>query len=57
MLSYVRNSYVVIFSTSSKDTFVNKITLALTGYLGREKGKDWKSDRFYFLRDLPTNPQ
>lgn len=24
----------------------------LTGYLGREKCSDWKSDRFYFLRDL-----
>ncbi|HLP89704.1 MAG TPA: hypothetical protein VK184_14070 [Nostocaceae cyanobacterium] len=24
----------------------------LTGYLGRVKGKDWTSDRFYYLRDL-----
>ncbi|MEH2351455.1 MAG: DUF1802 family protein [Nostoc sp.] len=27
----------------------------LTGYLGRRKGSDWNSDRFYFLRDLPIN--
>ncbi|MEA5513050.1 DUF1802 family protein [Nodularia sp. UHCC 0506] len=31
-----------------------ELSSPLTGYLGREKGKDWKSDRFYFLRDLPT---
>ncbi len=29
-----------------------ELSSPLTGYLGREKGKDWKSDRFYFLRDL-----
>ncbi|WP_066424387.1 DUF1802 family protein [Anabaena sp. 4-3] len=27
----------------------------LTGYLGRIKGSDWTSDRFYYLRDLPLN--
>jgi hypothetical protein len=32
-----------------------ELSSPLTGYLGRIKGKDWRSDRFYFLRDLPTN--
>ncbi len=31
-----------------------ELSSPLTGYLGRIKGSDWKSDRFYFLRDLPT---
>ncbi|MEC4816525.1 MAG: DUF1802 family protein [Scytonema sp. PMC 1069.18] len=32
-----------------------KILLAspLAGFVGREKGDDWRSDRFYFLRDFP----
>jgi hypothetical protein len=30
-----------------------ELSSPLTGYLGREKSTDWKSDRFYFLRDLP----
>ncbi|WP_322744540.1 MULTISPECIES: DUF1802 family protein [unclassified Nodularia (in: cyanobacteria)] len=34
-----------------------ELSSPLTGYLGREKGKYWKSDRFYFLRDLPTTPK
>ncbi|MBD2447909.1 DUF1802 family protein [Nostoc sp. FACHB-152] len=29
-----------------------ELSSPLTGYLGREKGTDWKSDRFYFLRNL-----
>ena len=29
-----------------------ELSSPLTGYLGRIKGKDWGSDRFYFLRDL-----
>jgi hypothetical protein len=32
-----------------------ELSSPLTGYLGRIKGKDWTSDRFYFLRDLPTS--
>ncbi|MEM7725589.1 MAG: DUF1802 family protein [Cyanobacteria bacterium P01_A01_bin.45] len=31
-----------------------ELSSPLTGYLGRIKGTDWKSDKFYFLRDLPT---
>ncbi|BAZ01347.1 hypothetical protein NIES37_53460 [Tolypothrix tenuis PCC 7101] len=30
-----------------------ELSSPLTGYLGREKGSDWRSDRFYYLRDLP----
>lgn len=32
-----------------------ELSSPLTGYLGREKGDNGKSDRFYFLRDLPIN--
>ncbi|MEH1979509.1 MAG: DUF1802 family protein [Nostoc sp.] len=32
-----------------------ELSSPLTGYLGRIKDSDWKSDRFYFLRDLPIN--
>ncbi|MDZ8054422.1 MAG: DUF1802 family protein [Aulosira sp. ZfuVER01] len=32
---------------------VIELSSPLTGYLGRERGSDWKSDRFYYLRDLP----
>ncbi len=31
-----------------------ELSSPLTGYLGRIKGADWKSDKFYFLRDLPS---
>lgn len=31
-----------------------ELSSPLTGYLGRIKGADWKSDKFCFLRDLPT---
>jgi hypothetical protein len=33
-----------------------ELSSPLAGYLGREKREDWKSDRFYFLRDLTPNP-
>ncbi|MBD1934289.1 MULTISPECIES: DUF1802 family protein [Cyanophyceae] len=29
-----------------------ELSSPLAGYLGRIKGSDWRSDRFYFLRDL-----
>lgn len=29
-----------------------ELSSPLTGYLGRIKGTDWKTDKFYFLRDL-----
>jgi hypothetical protein len=33
-----------------------ELSSPLTGYLGREKGDNWRSDRFYYLRDLAINP-
>ncbi|MEH1799448.1 MAG: DUF1802 family protein [Nostoc sp.] len=35
--------------------FLIELSSPLTGYLGRIKGSDWNSDRFYFLRDLLIN--
>ncbi|MGH1394672.1 MAG: DUF1802 family protein [Trichormus sp.] len=32
-----------------------ELSSPLTGYLGRIKGSDWRSDRFYYLRDLLIN--
>jgi hypothetical protein len=32
-----------------------ELSSPLTGYLGRKEGSDWKSDRFYFLRDLQVD--
>lgn len=32
-----------------------ELSSPLTGYLGRIKGSDWKSDRFYFLRGLKVD--
>ncbi|QIR38465.1 DUF1802 family protein [Tolypothrix sp. PCC 7910] len=29
-----------------------ELSSPLTGYLGREKGSDWRSDRFYYLHNL-----
>ncbi|MDB9347852.1 DUF1802 family protein [Nodularia spumigena CS-588/02] len=43
--------------TEEMQEILIELSSPLTGYLGREKGKDWKSDRFYFLRDLPTTPK
>ncbi|MEM9927773.1 MAG: DUF1802 family protein [Cyanobacteria bacterium P01_D01_bin.50] len=31
-----------------------ELSSPLNGYLGRIKGTDWQSDKFYFLRDLAT---
>ncbi|MCG6138046.1 MAG: DUF1802 family protein [Nostoc sp. LLA-1] len=44
-------------SLESKELYEILIELSspLTGYLGRIKGSDWKSDRFYFLRELAVN--
>src|SRR4028119_193218 len=39
---------------SVKDLTI-ELSSPLTGYLGRIKGENWQSDRFYFLRDLPLD--
>ncbi|MDZ8086639.1 MAG: DUF1802 family protein [Nostoc sp. DedQUE12b] len=41
--------------TAEMHEILIELSSPLTGYLGRIKGSDWKSDRFYFLRDLPIN--
>ncbi len=33
-------------------TLLIELSSPLVGYLGRNEGKDWAADRFYFLRDL-----
>ncbi|MBD2006162.1 MULTISPECIES: DUF1802 family protein [Cyanophyceae] len=39
-------------SDDSVHDLLIELSSPLTGYLGRKKGTDWRSDRFYFLRDL-----
>jgi hypothetical protein len=46
----------IIFNLEEMHEILIELSSPLAGYLGREKGEDWKSDRFYFLRDLTTNP-
>ncbi|MBX9258914.1 DUF1802 family protein [Desmonostoc muscorum CCALA 125] len=41
--------------TAEMHEILIELSSPLTGYLGRIKGSDWKSDRFYFLRYLPIN--
>lgn len=55
----IRVHYNVTHNPKLTDEVVHDLLIELssplTGYLGRIKGSDWKSDRFYFLRDLPIN--
>ncbi len=39
------------------DDFLVELSSPLAGYLGRERGNDWKSDRFYHLRDLKPSQE
>lgn len=56
----IRVQYNAVFAkelSSKLDDFkvynlLIELSSPLTGYLGRKEGTDWKSDRFYFLRDL-----
>ena len=41
--------------TAEMHEILIELSSPLTGYLGRTKGSDWNSDRFYFLRNLPIN--
>jgi Domain of unknown function (DUF1802) len=41
--------------TAEMHEILIELSSPLTGYLGRIKSSDWKSDRFYFLRDLLVN--
>ncbi|MFW9258355.1 DUF1802 family protein [Nostoc sp. CALU 546] len=38
--------------TAEMHEILIELSSPLTGYLGRIRGSDWNSDRFYFLRDL-----
>ncbi|MGF1933329.1 MAG: DUF1802 family protein [Nostoc sp. ChiQUE02] len=55
----IRVHYNVTHNPKLTDEAVHDLLIELssplTGYLGRIKSSDWKSDRFYFLRDLPVN--
>ncbi|MBD2012618.1 DUF1802 family protein [Microcoleus sp. FACHB-53] len=56
----IRVQYNAVFAkdlSSKLDDFkvynlLIELSSPLTGYLGRKEGTDWKSDRFYFLRNL-----
>ncbi|MEH2362517.1 DUF1802 family protein [Nostoc sp.] len=41
--------------TAEMHEILIELSSPLTGYLGRIKGSNWNSDRFYFLRDLLVN--
>jgi hypothetical protein len=49
------NSPKPIFNLQEMHEILIELSSPLTGYLGREKGIDWRGDRFYFLRDLPCD--
>ncbi|MEH2418857.1 DUF1802 family protein [Nostoc sp.] len=42
-------------TTAEMHEILIELSSPLTGYLGRIKGSNLNSDRFYFLRDLPIN--
>jgi len=44
-----------LLQTEQMHEILIELSSPLTGYLGRKKGSDWKSDRFYFIRNLPTS--
>lgn len=52
----IRTHYNVTHNPKLLNELVHNLLIELssplTGYLGRIKGTDWKSDKFYFLRDL-----
>ncbi|MEH1967031.1 DUF1802 family protein [Nostoc sp.] len=55
----IRVHYNVTHNPKLTDEAVHDLLIELSspliGYLGRIKSSDWKSDRFYFLYDLPIN--
>ncbi|MCP2727457.1 DUF1802 family protein [Limnofasciculus baicalensis] len=50
---YVTSQFPESLTIEEIHEILIELSSPLTGYLGRIKGKDWQSDRFYFLRDLP----
>ncbi|BAZ88047.1 DUF1802 family protein [Dolichospermum compactum] len=51
----VSNPPQTILNIQEMHDILIELSSPLTGYLGREKGTDWKTDKFYYLRDLPIN--
>jgi hypothetical protein len=55
----IRTQYNAINKSNLTDEIVHDLLIELSspliGYLGREKGSEWKTDKFYYLRDLPIN--
>jgi hypothetical protein len=44
-----------IFNLEGMYKIMIELSSPLTGYLGRKEGSDWRSDRFYYLRDLQVD--
>ncbi|QEI43538.1 hypothetical protein BMF77_04158 [Dolichospermum sp. UHCC 0315A] len=59
MVTEIRSHYNALNPSKLTDEIVHclliELSSPLTGYLGREKGNDGKTDKFYYLRDLPIN--
>ncbi|MEO1429116.1 MAG: hypothetical protein AAFS12_15380 [Cyanobacteria bacterium J06632_19] len=59
-IEYISGSYDVsnppkiILNIQEMHEILLELSSPLTGYLGRIKGTDWKTDKFYFLHDLAT---
>ena len=51
----VSNPPQTILNIQEMHDILIELSSPLTGYLGREKGNDGKTDKFYYLRDLPIN--
>ncbi|HBE20139.1 MAG TPA: DUF1802 domain-containing protein [Cyanobacteria bacterium UBA11149] len=51
---YITSNFPELLTIEEFHEILIELSSPLTGYLGRIKGKDWQSDRFYFLRDLPA---
>ncbi len=49
---YFGSKPLQLLKTEEMYEILIELSSPLTGYLGRIKGSDWKSDRFYFLHDL-----
>ncbi len=50
--AYFGSKPLQLLSLTEMHEILIELSSPLTGYLGRIKGSDWLSDRFYFLRDL-----
>ncbi|AFY54056.1 hypothetical protein Riv7116_1496 [Rivularia sp. PCC 7116] len=48
----ISNPPKIILNIQEMHEILIELSSPLTGYLGRIKGTDWKTDKFYFLRDL-----